>query len=34
MAGNIIPIHDKDAICSLLKLDTEQFDPMFVIPVG
>jgi hypothetical protein len=34
MAGNIIPIHGKDTICSLLKLDTEQFDPMFVIPVG
>lgn len=34
LAGNIVSINDKSAICSLLRLDEEQFDPMFVIPVG
>ena len=32
--GNILTINDKDAICSLLRLDSESFDPMFVVPVG
>jgi nitroreductase len=34
LSGNIVTIEDKDAICSILKLDTEKFDPMFIIPVG
>jgi nitroreductase len=32
--GNILTINDKDAICSLLKLNSEKFDPMLVVPVG
>jgi nitroreductase len=32
--GNILKINDKEAICSLLWLDSEGFDPMFVVPVG
>jgi hypothetical protein len=32
--GNILTINDKDAICSLLKLNPEKFDPMLVVPVG
>ncbi len=34
LAGNIVHINDKGAICSLLRLNEEKFDPMFVIPVG
>jgi len=34
LSGNIVSIKDKEAICTLLKLDEEKFDPMFVIPVG
>ena len=34
LAGNIVPINDKAAICSLLRLNEEKFDPMFVVPVG
>ena len=34
LAGNIVPIKDKAAICTLLMLDEEKFDPMFIIPVG
>jgi hypothetical protein len=34
LAGNILSINDKEAICSLFRLDTENFDPMFVVPVG
>ena len=32
--GNILKIDNKDAICSVLKLDPEKFDPMVVVPVG
>jgi len=32
--GNILKIDEKEAICSVLKLDPENFDPMAVIPVG
>jgi len=32
--GNILTIDDKEAICSLLRLDSESFDPMLVVPVG
>lgn len=32
--GNILTINDKEAICSLLRLDSESFDPMLVVPVG
>jgi len=32
--GNILKIDDKKAICSVLKLDPEKFDPMVIIPVG
>jgi len=34
LAGDILHVNDKNAICSLLKLDPEGFDPMFVVPVG
>ncbi len=34
LSGNIVTINDKEAICTLLKLDNEKFDPMFIIPVG
>ena len=30
----IVPINDKAAICSLLRLNEDKFDPMFVVPVG
>ena len=33
-AGNIVTISDKGDICSLLGLEEEKFDPMFIIPVG
>ena len=34
LSGNIVTINDKEAICTLLKLDNEKFDPMFIIPAG
>jgi len=34
LAGNILPINDKESICSLLRLNKEKFDPMLVVPVG
>jgi len=34
LSGNIALITDKDAICSLLRLDNERFEPMFAVPVG
>jgi len=34
LSGNIVTIKDKDSICNLLNLDSEKFDPMFIIPVG
>jgi nitroreductase len=34
LSGNVVPIEDKEAVCSLLQLDTERFEPMFVVPVG
>ncbi len=34
LSGNIVTIEDKDAICETLKLDSEKFDPMFIIPIG
>jgi nitroreductase len=34
MAGNITPVIDKDAICELLHLDPQEYDPLVVVPVG
>jgi nitroreductase len=34
LSGNIVTIDDKETVCNLLKLDSEKFDPMFIIPVG
>jgi nitroreductase len=34
LAGNILTINDKEAICSILRLNPEKFDPMIVVPVG
>jgi len=34
LKGNIVPIEDKDSICSILGLDNEQFDPLLIVPVG
>ena len=34
LSGNIVLIKDKEAICELLNLDKEKFDPMLIIPVG
>ena len=34
LSGNIVAIKDKEAVCELLKLDNEKFDPMLLIPVG
>lgn len=34
LSGNIVTIDDKEAVCNLLKLDSEKFDPMFIVPVG
>jgi len=34
LAGNVAPVTDREAICSLLHLDPEHYDPMMVIPVG
>jgi nitroreductase len=34
LSGNIVPINDKNAICSMLGLKEDKFDPMCVIPVG
>jgi hypothetical protein len=32
--GNILPVNNEEAICSLLKLNSEDYQPMFVVPVG
>jgi hypothetical protein len=32
--GNIVSVNDEEAICSLLKLNSEDYQPMFVVPVG
>ena len=34
LAGNIVSIHDKSAICSALNLNEQDFDPMLIVPVG
>jgi hypothetical protein len=34
LAGNIVSINDKSAICSILGLSNDKFDPMFIVPVG
>lgn len=34
LSSNVAQITDKAAMCSLLRLDGERFEPMFVIPVG
>jgi len=34
LAGNIATIPNKDALCNLLNLDREQFEPLLAIPVG
>lgn len=34
LSGNIVSINDKSAVCSVLKLNEDDFDPMFVVPVG
>ena len=34
LAGNIVPIKDKNAICSILGLSNDKFDPIFIVPVG
>jgi hypothetical protein len=34
LAGNIEIILDKEAVCSLLRLDAAEFDPLLVVPVG
>ena len=34
LSSNIVPIKDKSSICTILNLDEEKFDPMFIIPVG
>ena len=34
LAGNIVSIQDKSAICSALKLNEQDFDPMLIVPVG
>ena len=34
LAGNIAHIKDKNTICTLLKLDNDKNDPMFIVPVG
>jgi hypothetical protein len=34
LAGNIAMIQNKDAVCTLLDLNSEQFDPLLAIPVG
>jgi hypothetical protein len=34
LAGNIAMIQDKDAVCALLNLDSQQFEPLLAIPVG
>ncbi|MCJ7571486.1 MAG: nitroreductase family protein [Candidatus Thermoplasmatota archaeon] len=34
LAGTIVSVTNKSAICNLLKLDEKKFDPMFIVPVG
>jgi nitroreductase len=34
LAGNIVSITDKSAICSVLRLNEQDFDPMLIVPVG
>jgi len=34
MAANIAQVTDKDAICDILHLDPQAYDPLLVIPVG
>jgi hypothetical protein len=34
LSGNIALIHNKNEVCSLFGIDSEQFDPLLAIPVG
>jgi nitroreductase len=34
LSGNIVTINNKSAICSVLKLNQHDFDPMLIVPVG
>lgn len=34
LSSNLFPIEDKSTICSLLGLDDDNFNPLFVVPVG
>jgi hypothetical protein len=34
LAGNIAVIQDKEAVCSVLRLDPANYDPLLVVPVG
>jgi len=34
LSGNIVSINDKSAICSVLKLNEQDFDPLLIVPVG
>jgi nitroreductase len=33
-SGDIVPVTEKDDVCILLGLDSEIFEPVFVVPVG
>jgi nitroreductase len=34
LSGNIVSINNKSAVCSVLKLNEQDFDPMLIVPVG
>ncbi|MEA2054054.1 MAG: nitroreductase family protein [Candidatus Thermoplasmatota archaeon] len=34
LSSNLFPIENKITICSLLGLDEDNFDPLFIVPVG
>jgi hypothetical protein len=34
LASNFFPIQNKGSICSLLRLNEDNFDPLFIVPVG
>jgi len=34
LSSNMFPIEQKNEICSILSLDSDSYDPLFVVPVG
>lgn len=34
LSGTIVHVTNKSTICSILKVDEQKFDPMFIVPIG